>query len=32
MIQEEKINRFWHQIKAHGKVLDNEHKGSKSVA
>lgn len=32
MIQKEKINRFWHQIKAHGKVLENECNGSKSVA
>lgn len=30
MIQEEK-KRFWHQIKAHGKVLKNEYKGNKSV-
>lgn len=27
MIQEEKINRSWHQTKAHGKVLENECKG-----
>lgn len=31
MIQEGK-KRFRHQIKAHGKVLKNECKGSKSVA